>query len=66
MNLSNLQFNGGNISTGITIGFIKHQYLRRPYKEQFDKFRGFPSLTNLIDTERRVQNLFVRYLVVFG
>ena len=41
MNLSILQFNEDNISTRITTGVLNHQFLRRPYKEHFYKFKDF-------------------------
>ena len=41
MNLSFLQFNEDNISTRITTGVLNHQFLRRPYKEHFYKFKDF-------------------------
>ena len=41
MNLSILQFNEVNISTRITTGVLNHQFLQRPYKEHFYKFKNF-------------------------
>ncbi len=41
MNLSILQFNEDNISTRITTGVLNLQFLRRPYKEHFYKFKDF-------------------------
>ena len=41
MNLSIIQLNGYNISTRISLGVLNHQFLRRPYKEHFDKFKNF-------------------------
>ena len=45
MNLSILQFNEDNISTRITTGVLNHQFLLRPYKEHFYKFKDFLLLT---------------------
>ena len=63
MNLSILQFNEDNISTRITTGVLNHQFLRRPYKEHFYKFKDFLPLAKEFHSAPEYGELHITFIL---